>query len=161
MKPHAGLLMEMNSPDIQVKLQSSHCEIIMRLKWFFFFFGCRRRAVNSLTQSCGLLDFRCVHVNNETAWRRTSMVEFRVWGQLAVFHKEAFICIWQAGGGIPPQISPVCNPAVERQTLRQFLELKGTILFFYNEGHDTCRWVRYQRKAWLNLRPISPKRGQN
>lgn len=43
-----------------------------------------------------------------------------------MFPKEAFICIWQAGGGIPPQISPVWNPAVERR----FLELKGTVLFF-------------------------------
>lgn len=61
MKPHAGFLMEMNSPGIQAKLHTSHCENYKTNHYFFE----RRGAVGSLTLSCRVLDFRCV--NNKAA----------------------------------------------------------------------------------------------
>lgn len=137
-----------------------------------FFFEWRRRAVNSLTQSCRLLDFRRPSVNKETGWRRT----WRCYksGGSCVPRRGFHTCL-TGRRKIPPQISPVGNPAVEKQTQRRFLDCKAEVLslsfweaqsmlnfpqrrdfvwMFYFIDHTLYQlwWV------WLNQLPISPNK---
>lgn len=157
--------MEMNSPDREVKLQSSHCEIIMRLKWFFFFFLTGGEL--SIHWHRAVLDFRCPHVNIETARRRTRWCYES--GGSCVPWRGFHMCL-TGRRKIPPQISPVCNPAVERQTQRRFLELKATVLFLsvWNFTHDFVRNIYLTDQIFIpavlglaDPAPHLPKQGQN
>lgn len=74
----------------------------------------RKRDVNSLALSCRLLDYGCLHINN----MELCMSVFAAnWVPQRGFHVDVKGVV-----RISPQISPVCNPAVERQMLRQFTD---------------------------------------
>lgn len=72
------------------------------------FFEWRKRDVNSLTMSCRLLDYGCLHINNKELCGGQSVFAAS-WVPQRGFHMDVKGVV-----RISPQIRPVCNPTVER-----------------------------------------------
>ena len=119
--------MEMNSPDMQVKLHSTHCENYNKTEMIIFggaggepsvhwHRGVGYWVLGVFTSITRLPD------GEQTWWCSESGGSYS-----RVSRELFFICIWQAGEdgrrGISPRTSPVCNPAVERQWREAILRL--------------------------------------
>lgn len=121
--------MEMNSPGIQVKLHSSHCGNYNKTEMIFFLRGRGELSVHWHWAAgywiLGVLFKSITRLpDGEQTW----------WGSesggalsASCVPRESFICIWWAAG---KRIKAVCNPAVERQATRRFLQLEGMIHCF-------------------------------
>lgn len=151
--------MEMNSPDMQVKLRSTHCENYNKTEMIIFGGAGREQSVHwhravgywilgVFTSITRLPD------GEQTWWCSESG------GSYSLVSRELFfICIRQAGedgqGGISPRNSPVCNPAVERQWRERGNFETDNVLgcFFYTLKQDFKVWFFFRI---MNCTPLIP-----